>query len=216
MHLLQGEGGVVEVFLISNDYARGEKDWREEFVDWTNAPAFESLPFHSFEVTATDSLFELDVFQLISGPGAISFGMKAAGDAGMLFTSREHGNPPRLIISYPGDESMTQGTDTVTDVLSQSNGIPGETALQPNFPNPFNIETRMSYSLHEPAQVSMTIYNLLGQRVRALLSGQMPAGKHSIRWNGRDEYAREVPSGIYVVRFSAGDVNVSRKVMVLK
>jgi|GEM_PF-1647409 len=70
--------------------------------------------------------------------------------------------------------------------------------LLPNYPNPFNASTIISYELPENAKVTLRIYNLLGQEVRALLSDKnQPAGSHQVTWDGTDNTGKQLPSGLY-------------------
>jgi hypothetical protein len=70
-------------------------------------------------------------------------------------------------------------------------------ALHPNYPNPFNAQTRISYQLPEEGWVSIDIYNIQGQRIASVVDGQKQAGIHTITWNGTDKNGFEVASGLY-------------------
>lgn len=67
-----------------------------------------------------------------------------------------------------------------------------------NYPNPFNPETKIRFELPEPAQVSLIIYNLLGEEVRTLVNTDLEANFHTIRWDGKNDSGEEVPSGVYI------------------
>jgi hypothetical protein len=88
---------------------------------------------------------------------------------------------------------------------------PLDFALHPAYPNPFNPTTTISFDLPFQSKVSMTIYNLLGQRVAVLMNGYMLPGNHRLAWDALD-----LPSGIYFVQLSAGESTQSRKVVLLK
>jgi hypothetical protein len=93
--------------------------------------------------------------------------------------------------------------------------MPTRTELRGTFPNPFNPVTTVSFSLAEQADVTLTVYNTLGQPVRTVVHQRMSAGFHAIRWNGRDNAGRAVSSGVYLVRMTAGTyTNVMRVTMV--
>jgi hypothetical protein len=94
--------------------------------------------------------------------------------------------------------------------------IPISYALHPNFPNPFNPVTTLQYDLPEPGPVTLHIYNLLGQKVCTLVDAEIPAGRHSMQWQGRDDRGRPMPTGIYFVRFQAGGVIQHNKITLLK
>jgi hypothetical protein len=78
-----------------------------------------------------------------------------------------------------------------------SDGIlPQKFDLEQNCPNPFNPETVISYSLEEVGNVSLDVYNCLGQRVRILFTGNQPAGKHTSGLHGTDDAGAQLASGI--------------------
>ena len=90
--------------------------------------------------------------------------------------------------------SDTQG-ETVVEVH-----LPEKTALQDNYPNPFNSTTRIPYRLANPGPVRLEIYNVLGQRVRTLVDKFQAAGIYQASWDARDKPGRTVASGVYLAR----------------
>ena len=99
--------------------------------------------------------------------------------------------------------------------------IPKETALLPNYPNPFNPETWIPYQLAKPADVTLTIYAVNGQVVRRLALGHQPAGLYQNRsraayWDGRNAFGERVASGLYFYTLSAGDFTATRKMLIQK
>ena len=95
---------------------------------------------------------------------------------------------------------------------------PREFALRQNFPNPFNPDTTIKYDLAESADVTLQIYNVLGQVVRTLVGSEAQnAGRYQIRWNGMDDRGVPVSSGVYFYQISAeGKFHDVRKLMLLK
>jgi hypothetical protein len=93
---------------------------------------------------------------------------------------------------------------------------PAITELKGNFPNPFNPETSIRFSLKDAAIVKLNIYNLKGQLVNSLVNAPMNAGNHQLVWNGRDNNNRPVSSGIYLYRMEAGDYRATHKMMLMK
>lgn len=94
--------------------------------------------------------------------------------------------------------------------------IPLKFSLKQNFPNPFNPVTTIRYDLPEDSNVDLKIYNVLGQEVRALISGRVQAGQRAVVWNGKNDSGSEVGSGVYVYRLRAGTKVMSRKMLLLK
>ena len=119
----------------------------------------------------------------------------------------------------------------LTDVASQRGVLflerllaalaPKETALLPNYPNPFNPETWIPYRLAEDSHVTMTIFNSNGMMIRRLDMGHQLAGfyesrSQAIHWDGRNEFDEGVASGVYFYHLSAGDYSATRKMLVIK
>ncbi|MDD2332515.1 MAG: FlgD immunoglobulin-like domain containing protein, partial [Candidatus Cloacimonetes bacterium] len=97
-----------------------------------------------------------------------------------------------------------------------SPALPLTTSLEPNYPNPFNPETRISFTLADPMPVKLEIYNLKGQRVKTLLAGELSRGRHSLHWNAKDEQNRKVASGIYFYKLSTSTGHYTAKMMLMK
>ena len=99
--------------------------------------------------------------------------------------------------------------------------IPAETKLLSNYPNPFNPETWIPYRLAEDAFVTLTIYDLNGQIVRAINVGHQVAAVYKSRskaiyWDGRNNVGETVASGVYFYTLTAGDYSATRKMVILK
>ncbi len=90
------------------------------------------------------------------------------------------------------------------------------TALNGNYPNPFNPSTTISFSLENEAQVSLNIYNQRGQKVCELLNDKLPAGNHHLTWNGTDNNGNSVGSGVYYYRMQSGKYTSTRKMVMMK
>jgi len=88
--------------------------------------------------------------------------------------------------------------------------------LKANYPNPFNPGTTIEYTLKERSQVSLVIYNALGERVRTLVNDVQAADKYQVRWDGRNEQGIHVASGIYIYKLTAGDFVSARKMILMK
>jgi hypothetical protein len=88
--------------------------------------------------------------------------------------------------------------------------------LEQNYPNPFNNETIIEFNLQRPAEVTLTIFNVLGQRVRRLAQERISAGAHTIAWDGKDEKGSEVSSGVYFYQIKAGEQSQTKRLVFLK
>ena len=89
--------------------------------------------------------------------------------------------------------------------------LPEEYALRSAYPNPFNASTLIKYELPEESYVVLDIFNISGQKVTSLINGHKEAGYHEIIWNASD-----LPSGIYLYKFTAADYNCTRKMTLIK
>jgi len=85
-----------------------------------------------------------------------------------------------------------------------------------NYPNPFNPETTISFSLPESGFTSVKIYNLKGQVVRTLVNGDTPAGIHKVVWNGTDQNSKSVSSGMYFYSVTNAGKTITRKMLLMK
>jgi hypothetical protein len=104
----------------------------------------------------------------------------------------------------------------ITNVEEESPKVPVVFELAQNYPNPFNPETVIKYSLAKSGAVDLAVYNLLGQKVRVLVSAIHPAGAHEINWNGRDEAGNLLPSGVYVYRLTAAEFTQTKKMILMQ
>lgn len=109
-------------------------------------------------------------------------------------------DPPRFILS------INPGTDR-----GNVNEQPASVKLQPNFPNPFNSSTTVTYELTEQSEVSLTIWNMIGQKVATLVDGPREAGEHSEIWN-----ASNMPSGMYIAQLEVDGRVYIRKMTLIK
>jgi len=95
-------------------------------------------------------------------------------------------------------------------------GIPKTHQLFQNYPNPFNPETQIKYDLPVSGHVELTIYNILGQKVKVLVDEIQDAGHKSVMWDGKDDEGREVASGIYFYKITAESFKKTKKMVLLK
>ena len=96
------------------------------------------------------------------------------------------------------------------------NSIPTEFSLGQNYPNPFNPVTKMDISLPLTGDVTLVIYNILGQKVRTIFSGELNYGYHTMQWNGLDDQGLRVSSGVYFSEFRTRDHRKTKKMLLLK
>jgi hypothetical protein len=94
--------------------------------------------------------------------------------------------------------------------------IPVEFALRQNYPNPFNPITTLRYDLPEQTHVNITVYDMLGRKVRTILNQQQDPGYKSIIWDATNDYGKPVSAGIYLYQIQAGKYISTKKMVLLK
>ena len=106
----------------------------------------------------------------------------------------------------------------------EDNEIASPAFLVQNYPNPFNPSTTISFSVTQNAMsgsdgssfVTLIIYNIKGQKVKQLVSDQLPAGQHSVVWDGTDDKNKPVSSGIYLYKLKSGSFEQTKKMILLR
>ena len=101
--------------------------------------------------------------------------------------------------------------DVITGIENSNNIIPVSFSLSQNYPNPFNAVTQISFSLPEPANIELSVFNMLGQKAAVLADGYTRAGYHSVYWDASD-----IASGIYFYRLSSDKYNAVKRMVLLK
>jgi subtilisin family serine protease len=128
-------------------------------------------------------------------------------------TASQSGAPDRLmgygIVDAAGAAAMTS-VDIARDLAPQN------VVLHPAYPNPFNPTTTIAFELRDPVHVNLSVFNVRGQLVKTLVDERRAAGPWSVKWNGADRFGARVSSGVYVYRLIAGDVQRSRKMVLIK
>lgn len=110
------------------------------------------------------------------------------------------------------DQTITNWlTNGVTGVEEKGVGQPLEFELSQNYPNPFNPSTEISYSVPQKSQVTLKVFNVLGMEVATLFSGIQDAGKHDVTFD-----AAKFSSGVYFYRLQAGNVSITKKMLLMK
>ena len=115
----------------------------------------------------------------------------------------------------------SEGTANLKATNAEMWQVPQETALLPNYPNPFNPETWIPYQLAKSAEVSISIYAVDGQLVRTLDLGHQPVGMYqgksrAAHWDGRNAVGEPVASGVYFYTLTAGEFTATRKMLIKK
>ncbi len=109
-------------------------------------------------------------------------------------------------------EWMLEG-ETAVDKIAEN---PSAFQLQQNFPNPFNPETTIHFTVPKTSRVSVRVYNMLGQEIALLADAQYAAGRHTLKWDGRNNKGTAVQSGVYIYQLETSGLVLSKKMILLK
>ena len=142
---------------------------------------------------------------VVQWPIPMDFSYSATSSAA---TACSHGGP--VGSTKHMDHSAALGIDVSSETL------PNRFGLKQNYPNPFNPTTEIAFTLDQTADVNLSIYNMLGQKVRTHTNGSKNAGTHTLQWNGLDEMGQNVSTGIYLYRLTSGSKSITKKMAFMK
>ena len=139
-------------------------------------------------------------------------GAEAATGPGELF---------RIYGSAPTSVELSEAVFNNGGITGVASGLtsmatPTSFALHPNVPNPFNPETTIRFELPQATEVKLEVFDILGQKVRTVVSGVLQAGAHSALWHGKNDAGTQVGNGVYLYRLQAGEFTQMRRMLLLK
>lgn len=131
----------------------------------------------------------------------------------------QYGNKIENNMAVFADDTRKYGIAKALDILQDPSAreiLSFEYTLRQNTPNPFNPNTAITYSIKEPGNVSLKIYNLLGQEIKTVVNEQKQAGEYQAKWDGKDTLGRQVSSGVYLYVLQANDFSATKKMLFVK
>jgi len=128
-----------------------------------------------------------------------------------LFLGRINERFPRVLDLVAGDPAQVE--DLVKEILAS---LPEEFSLKQNYPNPFNPVTTIQFGMPQPANVRLTIVNILGQEVATLINDWRDMGFHQVRWAGVNDQGLPVSTGVYFSVLTDGQQVQIRKMLLVK
>lgn len=179
--------------------------WTETGVKYNSAPPVDGPELSRLGSVVKNQVYEFNVKAAITGPGTYNFAYVSDNTTLAKIASRESTTPPQLIITYLTTTSgLAKDEDEEEGALAEEN-LPQAFELYPSYPNPFLVSmlaepVTFKYALKDAGQVTLRVYNTLGQLVRTLVNEERNAGIHWMRWNGRDQHGHEVGTGVYIYR----------------
>jgi hypothetical protein len=118
---------------------------------------------------------------------------------------------PEAMLAVIKKELGTTGVDE-----QPAHGLPKDFALSASYPNPFNPETHIDYSVGQSSRVVIQIYDLTGHFVKTLVNHDRAAGRHSTTWDGRAANGQIAASGVYLIHMKAGAFHATRRIAFMK
>ena len=124
--------------------------------------------------------------------------------------------PDQLYVATGTGVYVLQDIWETTVPTENAGALPVGVSLQQNYPNPFNAGTVIRFTVPDDGQASLAIYNMLGQQIRALFDGRTSGNATSISWDGRDDSANRVATGVYLYRLVSGESVESKRMLLLE
>ena len=178
-------------------------------LNWATASQTNNVGFRVLR--STDGETYEAVSELIAGAGTT--------DQLMDYMFEDTSLPAAEIVYYVLEQIDLDGTITRSNPIEVLLGarftLPTEFSSAV-YPNPFNPRTTISYDLPSDADVSIIIYDAIGQEIRRLVSQHYTAGRYSVQWDAKDFMGRSVGSGVYIAKIKAGPNTAIQKMLLLK
>ncbi len=135
--------------------------------------------------------------------------------AGSAITLKVNGEVAEQTVTWTGNGDRIRINELTT--ANKNNGnLPTSFTLNQNYPNPFNPETAIDYVVGTSGHVELAIYNILGDKIKTLVSGYQVAGSYTIKWQADTDGGTSVASGVYFYKLTAGDYTDTKKMTLLK
>lgn len=121
-----------------------------------------------------------------------------------------------LLVDNPGLSTLKLKVTPKSTAAISGETVPNKYSLLDAYPNPFNPETTIKYSLSQSGETTLVIYDLIGRPVTTLVSEYQPASEYTVVWNGTDKNNQTVSSGVYFYKLTSGHFTSVKKVMLMK
>ena len=173
------------------------------------------------------SIFSIDVdADGVKWFGSIVGVWRYDGDTWTSYSRRESGLEKdvyvRALITDNEGKKWIGTRDALTTVQTtespklEKTTAPKQTVIFNNYPNPFNPDTTIEFVIPENGLITVSIYNVTGQKIRSLVSENMSAGKHTVVWDGRNDVGTNLSSGVYFVRLETVSGALSHRIMLVR
>ncbi|MCK5148368.1 T9SS type A sorting domain-containing protein [bacterium] len=162
------------------------------------------------------NLFSQTVLQgVITDNGGEYLGNGAEPVINALVTITDQADAQRIFTGYTNDQGQYSIQISSTGVDDNTNNNPNNFNLQQNYPNPFNPSTVIGYELITSTNITIEIYNVLGQKIRTLFDGYQTAGPGQVIWDASNDLRQGVPAGVYIYSLKADGININKKMLLI-
>jgi hypothetical protein len=175
---------------------------------WETASESKNLGFHIFRSNDREGVYQKVNATLVWGAGQ--------SENERLYRYVDRSARVGQTYYYKIADVDYSGLSTMHGPYETSYGQPTDYILEQNFPNPFNPETTIHFTLKEAGEVYMNIYNIRGELVRHLLDGEHRSGRQVVQWNGLNDQGMAVPSGTYFYELRVNDFSMRRKMVLMR
>jgi hypothetical protein len=218
---------------LTKIYGDGTLQWEETYGGTMDEQAYSVTPTldGGYVLAGTTQSYgsgKLDIYLVKTDPSGFPVWTNAYGGADSDYARGVISDPSGKHLFVVGHSySLSAGgldlfllkvqSDAPTPVEDQLPGsLPEDYLLSQNYPNPFNLSTQIEFTLPRRSEVSLAIFNILGQQVRQWNPGSLAAGKHSFTWDGLGRNGSELATGVYLYRLTAGTSIQTRKMVLIK
>jgi hypothetical protein len=169
--------------------------------------------FASHSMIASDD--QSILLSSVTYPVELQWNISSPGNYSLSIDNKE--TPLRM----SGNIHISHPASHIALAIGTTSEVPKEFGLSQNYPNPFNPTTSIKFALPVQSRVTMELFSILGQHVATIVNDELPAGYHTISWNGRGDNHQQLGSGTYLLRLNAYGSNGktftrTRKMMMLK
>jgi hypothetical protein len=180
-------------------------------LEWTTESELDNLGFNIYRSTNANDQFSMINEQLIPGAGISSqrheyeYIDKDVNNGVTYWYKLED-------VDFSGNTKL----HGLASAIPLASAAPREFRLYPNYPNPFNPVTTITYDLPQKGYVRISIYNIQGEEVTTLMKGNQEAGSYQLNWDGRDQNGEILSSGIYFLRIESSSYHKTNKMVFIR
>lgn len=157
--------------------------------------------------------------ELVDATGSVVDVIDETSSNPFILTAPAEG-PYRVNAGFKSNDGLVWDSTEVNMTISHLSDEPGSAPrsfeLSQNHPNPFNAQTVIRFYVAQAGQVRLDIFNISGERVRALTKGYFQEGHYRFNWNGKDDKGTDAPTGVYIYRLTTGQTSLAQRMILSK